>query len=229
MGIENARLFTRVRELSADEERRRLARELHDGVAQDLAHVRLELELLARDDKATDEVRRTEAGRLARVTGRALEDVRATIQGLRSSVSDSGLAGSLVSYLRDLQGLGGPEIVFEGGAHVALSPETEAEVFRIAQEAVSNAVRHARASRIAVSLGATRTGLRLVVEDDGVGIPAGSTRTGGLGLIAMRERAQAIEADLSIGKAAGGGTRVELRLAKDLLAETAPFTEARPA
>ncbi|TMK81025.1 MAG: hypothetical protein E6G46_08480, partial [Actinobacteria bacterium] len=113
VAVENARLFSRVREISIDEERRRLARELHDGVAQALTHLRFELDFMGRHGVIKAEQVQKEVERLSRVVARASNDVRSMITGLRSSVSAEGLTGSLRSYLSDLRGLGGPEIVFE--------------------------------------------------------------------------------------------------------------------
>jgi signal transduction histidine kinase len=210
LALENARLFARVRELSADEERRRLARDLHDGVAQALMHVRLELEMLARQGSRDPESVREETARLARVTGRALADVRSTISGLNPMAS-GGLSGALRSYVRDLQSLGGPAIGFEARGDASRAPAMEAEVFRVAQEAASNALRHAGATQITVFLDATPTTLRLWVQDDGVGIGRAATAsTAGFGLDTMRERARCIGGRLTVGRPPGGGTRVEL-------------------
>lgn len=214
VAIDNARLFARVRELSADEERRRLARELHDGLAQALAHVRLELDFLYSQQVISEQALRSEVGRLSRVVDHALADVRSMVYGLRSSVAVEGLAGALRAYLRDLRGLGGPEISFRAAGDVAVGPEAASELFRIAQEAVSNALRHARAATIRVSLEAADGETRLAVEDDGIGLPAprDGSRSGGVGLGAMRERARRIGARLTIGRVPAGGTRVEVRL-----------------
>lgn len=212
LAMENARLFARVRDLSADEERRRLARELHDGVAQDLMHVRLELEMLAQRGPApgaiTDEVG-AEVARLARVAAHALSDVRATIDGLRPPLA-GGLADALRCYVRDLQRLGDPRISFVATGTTARPPAVDVEVFRVAQEAASNAVRHARASHITVRLESQPDLLRLVVEDDGIGLPPAPATRSGLGLDTMRERALNIGGSLSIGASETGGTRVEL-------------------
>ena len=147
---------------------------------------------------------------------RASGDVRSMVVGLRSSTSTEGLAGSLRSYLLDLKGLGGPDIAFDAQGEVHLSPEVEAEVFRIAQEAVSN-VRHAAASNVRVSLEGVDGVMLLTVDDDGVGVtPDGvtggdnPTRGTGVGLAAMQERAERINGRLSIGERPGGGTRVQL-------------------
>lgn len=211
MAVENAQLFARVREISIDEERRRLARELHDGVAQALTHLRYELDFIGRHSAGTSETARKEIARLSRVAERAAADVRSMILGLRASVSGEGLAGSLRSYVRDLRGLGGPEIVYEARGEARFPPDIETEIFRIGQEAVSNALRHAQAGTIRVGLVAAARRIELVVEDDGVGVsrrrPDGRK---GVGLEAMRERAQLIGARFDVDDADGGGTRVRL-------------------
>lgn len=227
VAVENALLFSRVRALSVDEERRRLARELHDGVAQALTHLRLELDFVLRHGALSPDTIREEIGRLVRVVERASGDVRSMVVGLRSSTSTEGLAGSLRAYLLDLKGLGGPDIAFDAQGEVMLSPDVEAEVFRIAQEAVSN-VRHAAASNVRVSLEGLEGVMLLTVDDDGTGVgravdpavgPAASqggpgaddpARGTGVGLAAMRERAERIKGRLTIGERPGGGTRVQL-------------------
>ena len=214
VAVENARLFSRVREISIDEERQRLARELHDGVAQALTHLRFELEFMGRHGKVTPDQVKKEVDRLSRVVQRASNDVRSMITGLRSSVSAEGLAGSLRSYLSDLRGLGGPEIVFDARGEVRLRPDIEAEIFRIAQEAVSNALRHAGAEQVRISLVAAATKVSLTVEDDGTGIQRKRAQRkgsgGGVGLDAMRERAELMGATLHVGNRVDGGTRVSL-------------------
>lgn len=203
IGIENARLFAAVRATSVDEERRRLARELHDGVVQSLTHVRFELEFLSRH-----RVRSTshETARLARVVGQVTEELRTIVDDLESTASAAGLTSSLRSYLRDVNGLGGPHVAFEAHGTPQLQRETEAEVFRIVQEAVSNAVRHAAASIVTVSLDASDEALRIRVRDDGRGI---SRQRQGTGMRSMRERANRIGAKLAIASN-GEGTALEL-------------------
>ena len=217
VAVENARLFSRVREISIDEERKRLARELHDGVAQALTHLRFELEFMARHGGQTPEAVSREIERLSRVVNRASSDVRSMIFGLRSSVSAEGLVGSLRGYLSDLRGLGGPEIVFEARGEVRLPAGDEAEIFRIAQEAVSNAIRHASATEVRVTLVAGASFFRLLVEDNGIGMKGrrGASARGGVGLDAMRERTEAIGARLDLRERPGGGTRVSLEYKPD--------------
>jgi signal transduction histidine kinase len=212
VAVENARLFSRVREISIDEERKRLARELHDGVAQALTHLRFELDFMGRHGKAGPDQTKKEIDRLSRVVERASNDVRSMIMGLRSSVSAEGLVGSLRSYLTDLRGLGGPEIVFEARGEPRVGPDVESEFFRIAQEAVSNALRHAEASEVRVSLVAAGGKVTLTIEDDGTGLPKRRVRrgVGGVGLDAMRERAELMGATLGLRERPTGGTQVRL-------------------
>ena len=213
LAIENTRLFAHVQELSANEERRHLGRELHDGLAQALFHIRLELELLANHDSAGQTPFQTEAARLARVAAGALLDVQSTIRGLRSAPA-GGLAGALSSYLRDIRSLGGPAVRFVATGECHLPAQLEAEMFRVGQEAVSNALRHAEASAITVTLVPRGTGAMLIIEDDGHGIRTGtdaepSTSTG-VGLRSMKERARRMGGRLSISNGEVCGTRVEL-------------------
>jgi len=212
IGMQNAVLFRRLRELSVDEERTRIAGELHDGVAQALTHLRFELEAMARGATSDSAVVRGEVLRLAGVAERALGDVRSTVHGLRSSLA-GGLVHALSAYTAELRGGGGPEIAFEAAGEVWLDPAAEAEVFRIGQEALSNALRHAGAHHVWVSLTASDTEVRLIVEDDGRGMPdigRPESAAGGVGLAGMRERAEHIGARLAITPRVAGGTRVSL-------------------
>lgn len=210
MALENAALFRRVQELAATEERQRLGGELHDGMAQALVHLRYELEGLARRSPSQGTISE-EAARLARVAEGALFDMRSTIQGLRRA-PDGGLVAAFGDYLRDLRSLGGPTLEFLAVGDTRFSPEFEAQVFRIGQEAVSNALRHAIAGSIVVTLQLEPAQILLRVQDDGVGLAAASVGQpgSGVGLQSMRERARQLGGRLVVGDAEGGGTCVEL-------------------
>ncbi len=213
LALENARLFSRVRGLSIEEERRRIARDIHDGVAQTLTHVRFELDYLSRYVAMEDETVRRELGRLSRVVGRATEDVRATIVGLRSGIAiGRRLAPALASYLEDLRGLGGPELELQAHGDPLLSEEATGESFRIAQEAISNAMRHADCTRIVIRLASEPDRVILEIEDDGVGMDP--DRGPGVGLQSMRERAQGMGAGLRVTSRLERGSLVRLEIPK---------------
>jgi signal transduction histidine kinase len=208
LALENARLFDGTRIRAADAARRRIAGDLHDGVAQSLAHIRMELELLARHADAPDA---EEVARLARVAGSALEDLRATIGGLRRPL-DGDLPALIARHLDEVRSPTGPHLAFEGTTTAVLDPERTEDVLRIVQEAVSNALRHARAAFVDVSLVEEAGQLVLRVQDDGVGLRAPTVRPGtGVGLRSMRERADRLGGELDVREIPGGGTAALLR------------------
>jgi signal transduction histidine kinase len=207
LALENARLFDGTRVRAADAARRRIAGDLHDGVAQSLAHLRMELELLARSGGEDG----AEAARLARVAGTALQDLRATIAGLRRSL-DGDLRGLLEHHLAEVDSASGPRLGLHVGRIPELDPERTEDVLRIVQEAVSNALRHARASRVDVRVDRDGSELTVAVEDDGIGPTRRSVRPGtGIGLPSMRERAERLGGRLEVGEGPAGGTVVGLR------------------
>jgi signal transduction histidine kinase len=208
LAFENARLFDGTRVRAADAARRRIAGDLHDGVAQSLAHIRMELELLA---LASDEPGGGEIGRLSRVAGSALEDLRATIGGLRRPLAGD-LPTMLTTHVEDVRSAAGPELTLEISWRTELAPDRAEDVLRIGQEAISNALRHARASQVTVTLEADAHELTLAVEDDGIGPDGRTVHPGtGVGFRSMRERAGQLDGSLEIRERLGGGTVVLLR------------------
>jgi signal transduction histidine kinase len=212
IALTNARLYERSRELSVLEERARLARELHDAVSQKLfslrAHARAAAVLAARDDGPAA-AREMEA--VASLGAEAHAELRAVIDGLTPpDLEAAGLAESLRRYA-----------VLAGRAHAvpveftaatdlpALCAGPDAAVYRVAQEALHNALRHAEASRVSVTLSRTGRKVLLEVTDDGRGF-ATDAPSAGLGLASMRERAAAVGGSLTIRSSAGAGTRVRM-------------------
>lgn len=169
LALENARLFRRIREMSVDDERRRLAGELHDGVAQSLAHLRLELGFLARHGSDGLEAMQREAGRLSHVVDGALGDIRATMAALRSSVASDGLAGSLRAYARDLSALAEPPVRMEVRRTPHVAPDLGAEIFRIVQAALSALLPGARQVRLVLDAaeGTTLVSIRAATGAEG--------------------------------------------------------------
>ncbi|HTJ77237.1 MAG TPA: sensor histidine kinase [Acidimicrobiales bacterium] len=220
--IENARLYRRLAEreemlerfatrtVEAQEmERRRLAGEIHDGISQRL--VSLWYHLLAAEDAQGDPDRlRRELGVAKDLATQALSEARGAIAGLRPFVLDDlGLAPGLESLARSLTGL---EVDVDVEP-VSLPPHVEVALYRIAQEALQNVVKHAEASAVAVQLRAMDGEVRLVVSDDGRGFeedPATAPAVHGYGLVGMRERAELIGATLTIASRPGTGTRLDV-------------------
>jgi signal transduction histidine kinase len=207
--LDTALLFATLREAATAEERRRLAREMHDGIAQDIASLGYLVDALARHSspeqtKALDLLR----SRISAVVG----EVRQSVQALRSDANESPSLGAAISTLaRHLSETSlTPIRVSLDERTTRLRPEVEAQLLRIAQEAMNNAVRHAEATQIEVRVRVAPGSAQLVVKDDGTGMKAGRVDSHGLSI--MRERAELIDADLEIMPVAPHGTAVIVRL-----------------
>ncbi len=221
LAVDNARMFDSLRNLSADDERRRLARDLHDGVVQSLVHVAFELDLLAMEMAGTHAGggstrvgANAEVTRLRTVVAQTVDEVRATVNGLRSVRLADGLGAALAALGRETSTR---EVAVDVRAdpRVTLTPEAELQLLRIAQEAVSNAVQHGRPERIDVVLWQDGGGVHLTVDDDGVGVDtqdAGPTIERGVGLRAMKERADLLGARLAVRPGDRSGTTVRVDL-----------------
>ena len=233
IAIENARLYERSRELSILEERNRLARELHDSVTQKLFGVVLAAEaaatLLDRDrDRDGDRGRerdgagggggaqaREQIARLQELAQGAMEELRSLIFELRPAApATEGLATALRKHVEVLRRVHEQDIALRVAGRPRLAPRAEGEVFRIAQEAVHNALRHAAAEHIEVTLDARDGALALTVADDGAGFDAAAPalRARRLGLTSMEERARALGGTLAVESRPGAGTRVRLEV-----------------
>lgn len=207
IALENARLFESIRELTVDSERRRLARELHDGVIQSLVHVRFELDLVGRviEDPHADDLRR-----LREVVGQAVDEVRSTVNDLQSVRLSAGLGTALLSVGREYD-RPGLRVVVDAGPVESLALEAELQLLRIAQEAISNAVHHGKPTVVYVRLWEEADRVSLQILDDGVGFQDAPEEAGrGVGLRAMQERAELLGAQLDLGPGAGGGTCVQV-------------------
>jgi signal transduction histidine kinase len=218
IALTNARLYERGRELSVLEERARLARELHDAVSQKLFSIRAKARaaevLVRRDpDRAVAEIESVTA-----LVGQAHAELRAVIDGLAPpDLAAGGLAGSLRSYAVLAGRTYGVEVRFQATALPELGPQPETAIYRVAQEALHNALRHSGATAVCVSLAARRRRVILEVTDHGRGFTPGdpaspSPSSGGLGLASMRERAASAGGTLTVRSAPGEGTLVRLEL-----------------
>jgi len=218
IAITNARLFERSRELSILEERNRLALELHDAVSQKLFSLVLTAEsaetLLERDGGSAA---KEQVERLKILSREALEELRSLILELRPPDLDrDGLCGALRKHVEVLRQLHAVDIeLLLDDAVSAGGDERDQEVFRIAQEALQNALRHAGAKRVKVNLARDDGQLALRVTDDGVGFQPDDPelRSRRLGLTSMEERAARLGGRLSIHSAPGDGTDIKLEVA----------------
>lgn len=217
LNLEREMLETRrlERELAqaADEERHRLGLDIHDGVCQQLTGALLRCEALAR---RLDRGERPVAGDLTALSSlldEAINEAHAVARGLCLLDSDPGaLELALRTLAKRTQRSCGVACQFAATGNVSVSDPTTARHFhRVAQEAVSNAARHAGASRIALTLSGTPEALLLQVEDDGCGLPDDLSSTG-MGLRTMVYRARLLGGELTVASAPTGGTRINCRV-----------------
>jgi signal transduction histidine kinase len=217
LAVVNAQRNERTRELSVAAERTRLARDLHDSVTQTLFSLSLAAESAAA--LAGPQMAPALAGQLDQVrelAGSALAEMRSLVDALRpADVDADGLAGALrkrVELLRRVHDV--PLSLSLHGPPRLRDRTLEREVLRVATEAVANALQHAAAGRITVSLDTRGDAVRLEVADDGAGFDLPATRRSSrrLGLTSMRERAEALGGVLHVDTAPGEGTRVSLEV-----------------
>jgi signal transduction histidine kinase/putative methionine-R-sulfoxide reductase with GAF domain len=215
--LRNARLHLMAREAAVDRERQRIAREMHDGVAQNLAHLMLRLELVQRLVDVDPERAKTEAEGARQVLFASLNDLRQSIAALApAQLEELGFAGAVQSILDDIL-TNTPElhVSFASCPDDAIPPELRAPAFRVVQEALANIRKHADARQAWITVersdGDT---LRVVIRDDGQGfVPdLDGPANGHFGLRGMRDRAEEFGGALAIISTPGGGTTVTLTL-----------------
>ena len=233
VAIANARLHAVARDRAAADERSRLARELHDSVTQLLFSMTLIAQSLGAAWRRDAEEGERRVARLLELSQAALAEMRALLSELRPASDASGehetapvarasdairrygLVGALRRHARGLSA-DGIRVVFSSWGYVPSTREHEYELFRIAQEALHNVVKHAAAKTVELSLDTTADGTVLRVRDDGTGFdsaaPGGTAGRAwmGLGLRSMRERAESLGARWSVQSAPGEGTIVEV-------------------
>jgi nitrate/nitrite-specific signal transduction histidine kinase len=215
IAIDNARLHEEVREYGANEERRRIARDIHDGVAQSVGLLHLKIQ------QAQALVPPDHSSRLAgilreavTISGGAYEEIRQSIFGLRTMVSRSlGLVPALTEFLHEFSAQSGIRVDLEAGEEPAihLPPTSEVQVIRIVQEALTNVRKHAQASRAWVRLQRQGSFAKVIIEDNGCGWELKATPPTGpqhAGLEIMRERAEHLRGTLKIETELGRGSRV---------------------
>ena len=196
-----------------DRERQRLGQELHDGVSSMLTGAAILTSSLAEDLRSDEPVDPEDLDKATELIKQASEEARAISHGLSPVGLERGLLSALEDLASQAEVRGELSCTFEAsGSPPDLSEETATHLYRIAQEAVNNAVKHADAQHIQVMLTADEEELTLTVEDDGHGYPASSSGGKGIGMRTMRYRADLINAALTIEEAPTGGTRVRCQL-----------------
>jgi PAS domain S-box-containing protein len=192
-------------------ERRRIANELHDRVGQNLSLLNIHLDLVLRDAGLPAHLRRKLEDSAALVEG-TLQSIESVMAELRPVLLDEfGLAAALGAHAEELARRSGLRIGVEEtvpGAGQGLRPEAAIALFRIAQEALNNVVKHARASSVAIEISSADEYVMLEVRDDGAGFDPSSARRGRLGMTTMRERAEAAGGRVTVDALEGRGTRV---------------------
>ena len=217
LGVQNARLHERVLDRAVLEERERIARELHDGLAQVLGYINTQTQAVKKllESRRIGEAT-SELDAMGAVSREVYADVREAIVGLRTPAE--GLVPTIREYLSRLPRMSGCDVelrVEDEAEDVALIPSTEIQLVRIVQEALSNVRKHAGASHVAVIVEAGADDVAVEIVDDGRGFdPMLLDRTGWprLGLQTMRERAQAIGGAFDVVSAPGEGTRIAVHV-----------------
>ena len=220
VAIENARLYENMRfyarqiTRAQEDERKRIARELHDDTIQALVALSRHLDALAILPEQLPELAMRHLEQLRELTDSALRDVRRFSQDLRPpTLNHLGVLPALEGLMADVKENGIETELKVRGDRRRLSPETELALFRIVQEALSNVRRHSQALQVVTTVEFDEGRTRITIEDDGEGfeVPERTgdlVATGKLGLIGMRERAQLLGGTLTVRSELGKGTTV---------------------
>jgi PAS domain S-box-containing protein len=195
---------------SSERERTRIGHDLHDGLAQLLIGVKLMLEALKEKLAATGSKHAREADNAAALVTRAIAQTGELAQGLSPIRKGGRLCDALKHLARQSQQLlGVPCAVARSDIPAGLSDSAATHLYRIAQEAITNAAKHAKPSHVELACERVQQDLVLTVTDDGLGICEGAADSGGMGMHIMRYRARSIGGELSIASRMGGGTVVK--------------------
>ncbi len=198
------------------QERGRIAREIHDTLAQGYVAISVQLEIAGRLLEVSKEAALGQLEETKELVRGSLADARSSIWNLRSQTEAETLPSRLAALTESRSRRDGPALKLEiKGAYRPVAPVVESEILRVAQESVTNAIRHAGAKQIRVTLRYDASTLELQVRDDGRGFAetaANRTRDGHFGVQGMRERAERIGANLTVSSRQGVGTVVDLRI-----------------
>ncbi|HRS75022.1 MAG TPA: GAF domain-containing sensor histidine kinase, partial [Anaerolineaceae bacterium] len=232
LAAEKARLMedlaarqAQVRELAArlveveERERRRISGELHDEAGQSLLSIRLRLELIERGLPAGHEALRQELGEIRRLTEKTIVEIRRLLSALSPAVLEQlGLAAAIRQLAGRWRQASGIHITVRADLKRPAPKPVEVAAYRLAQEALHNAVRHSKASRINLSVVSADDALRLTVEDNGTGfcVEQALAKAGSLGLAGMRERVALLGGEFHLRSRPGHGTKISVLLPMSL-------------
>lgn len=231
VALENARLLSDLRSkeeahrmllqrliTAQEEERRRIAAELHDGVIQNMAGALFRIRLFSAQSQDIPPEKRVSLEEAEALINRSIGEMRRIISGLRPAMlEEMGLACALEEYVKTLERLGEhhPQVEMDVRIKGKPDPRVETALFRIAQEALNNALRHSRCLKVKVSVEERDGELLMEVADDGSGFDISGIyrREGkGFGIIGMRERAESLGGTLTVESEPGSGTSIKVRI-----------------
>lgn len=214
VAVENARLTRKVQEMAVLEERQRLSRELHDSVNQLLYGMALYTQAAQRKLETGElDAVGSHLKNLQESASEALKEMRRLIFELRPSVlNQAGLKGAISQRLKSVEEQIGLVTAFEWRVNTRLDARIEEMLYGIAQEALNNVVKHAHAMNVTVYVIQNDNSLVMKIEDDGVGFILNEKEKGGIGLRTMRERADALNAELTIRSSPVGGTSLTIEV-----------------
>jgi two-component system, NarL family, sensor kinase len=207
IAIDRARLAEESTELARAEERARIARDIHDTLAQGLTAITLDLEGALKNLDSRPRIARERLERALSVSRQSLEDARESVLGLRTAASNKPLLEALHSLARTFTSETGVRVQIRTQQDFPLPIRTEEELTRVAGEALTNVRRHARATAVRIELKARGNRLRLSIEDNGQGFDQRSIEKGHHGILGMRERMRLLGGRLPI-QSSPDGTRV---------------------
>jgi signal transduction histidine kinase len=220
LAIEHARLARRSQEVAVLEERSRLARDLHDSVTQSIFSLSMMARAAQAQHKRGVPALAGTLDRIGSLAQQALTEMRTLLFELRPSVlAEEGLGPALEKLAEATRVRSDLPVIYRGHADIRLPADVETAMFRIGQEALNNAAKHAGASDVSIELAVEDGRVRVTVTDNGAGFDpdavanaatATDGRTGGLGMRTMRERAAAAGLTLEVFSAVGAGTRVSI-------------------
>lgn len=216
IAIQRARLFENSRQLGISEERNRLAREIHDTLAQGLSAISLKLEALDAflEYNNDQQAARKKVGQLLTLTKDQLQEARRSVLDLRATpLQENPLPQALENLLKEKCAPHQIDMSFDLiGTYKKQSLRTELGIFRIAQEALQNSIKHATADAIALVIAYTSNTICLEIQDNGKGFDSGQPAANGFGLIGINERIKLLGGKIDIQSTPNQGTKIRLEI-----------------